>query len=193
MEALNFIIGLIIIGIILVAYATYLLIKWWESYLGKKRFNKGNIAERRAKKLLKKNGFKILEEQYPLKHQFKINMRQFLFSLLITTQVLCLSQTEKRNKKIEIKRLSLNVNFGTAYNIPTYLKIHQSGYDPITLLAKYATKGFESALDWMNKKDMSQHLPMFVRETRKYDKIRNENFTDVFPEWKDLFDKYEKN
>tara|TARA_B100001063_G_C16725140_1_gene535941 strand:- start:251 stop:1543 length:1293 start_codon:yes stop_codon:yes gene_type:complete len=56
-----------------------------------------------------------------------------------------------------------------------------------------ATKGFESALDWMNKKDMSQHLPMFVRETRKYDKIRNENFTDVFPEWKDLFDKYEKN
>jgi len=34
---------------------------------------------------------------------------------------------------------------------------------------------------------------MFVRETRKYDKIRNENFTDVFPEWKDLFDKYEKN
>jgi hypothetical protein len=75
-------------------------------------------------------------------------MRQFLFSLLITTQVLCLSQTEKRNKKIEIKRLSLNVNFGTAYNIPTYLKIHQSGYDPIALLAKYATKGFESPVYW---------------------------------------------
>ena len=73
MEALNFIIGLVIIGIILVAYTTYLLMKWWESYLGKKRFNKGNIAECKAKKLLKKNGFKILEEQYPLKHQFKIN------------------------------------------------------------------------------------------------------------------------
>lgn len=56
-----------------------------------------------------------------------------------------------------------------------------------------ATKGFESALDWMNKKDMSRHMPKFVNETRKYDKIRNENFTDVFPEWKELFAKYEKN
>ena len=54
-----------------------------------------------------------------------------------------------------------------------------------------ATKGFESALDWMNKKDMSRHMPMFIEETRKYDKIRNENFTDVFPEWKELFKKYE--
>ena len=56
-----------------------------------------------------------------------------------------------------------------------------------------ATKGFESALDWMNKKDMNRHLPKFVGETRKYDKIRDENFTDVFPEWKELFAKYEKN
>jgi radical SAM protein with 4Fe4S-binding SPASM domain len=56
-----------------------------------------------------------------------------------------------------------------------------------------ASKGFESALDWMNKKDMSRHLPTFVGETRKYDKIRDENFTDVFPEWKDLFAQYEKN
>ncbi len=71
-------------------------------------------------------------------------MRKLLFSLLRATQFLCLSQTEKRNKKIEIKRLSLKVNFGTAYNIPTYLRIHQSGYDPIMLSSKYATKGFES-------------------------------------------------
>ena len=56
-----------------------------------------------------------------------------------------------------------------------------------------ATKGFESALDWMNKKDMSRHMPTFINETRKYDKIRNENFTDVFPEWKELFAKYEEN
>ena len=54
-----------------------------------------------------------------------------------------------------------------------------------------ASKGFESALDWMNKKDMSHHLPTFIGETRKYDKIRNENFTDVFPEWKELFKQYE--
>jgi hypothetical protein len=57
MEALNFIIGLVIIGIILVAYTTYLLMKWWESYLGKKRFNKGNIAERKAKKAIKEKWF----------------------------------------------------------------------------------------------------------------------------------------
>ena len=50
-----------------------------------------------------------------------------------------------------------------------------------------ATKGYESALYWMNKKDMSRHVPTFITETWKYDKIRNENFTDVFPEWKDLF------
>ena len=56
-----------------------------------------------------------------------------------------------------------------------------------------ASKGFESALDWMNKKDMSRHMPTFVNETRKYDKIRDENFTDVFPEWKDLFSRYETN
>ena len=54
-----------------------------------------------------------------------------------------------------------------------------------------ASKGFESALDWMNKKDMTRMLPTFVGETRKYDKIRDENFTDVFPEWKDLFAQYE--
>ena len=55
-----------------------------------------------------------------------------------------------------------------------------------------ASKGFESALDWMNKKDMSKHMPTFVNETRKYDKIRDENFTDVFPEWKGLFAQYEE-
>ena len=54
-----------------------------------------------------------------------------------------------------------------------------------------ATKGFESALDWMNKKDMTRMLPTFVSETRKYDKIRDENFIDVFPEWKNLFAQYE--
>ena len=55
-----------------------------------------------------------------------------------------------------------------------------------------ATKGFESALDWMFKTDNQKHLDLFFANTRKYDKIRNENTLDVFPEWKDLFDKYEK-
>ena len=30
-----------------------------------------------------------------------------------------------------------------------------------------------------------------MEETKKYDKIRSEKFTDVFPEWKELFKKYE--
>jgi len=56
-----------------------------------------------------------------------------------------------------------------------------------------ASKGYESALDYLFRRDKSEHLPTFFSETRKYDKIRNETFTDVFPEWKELFDKYEKN
>ena len=59
--------------------------------------------------------------------------------------------------------------------------------DPLTR----ATKGFESALDWMYKKDNQRHLPLFFANTRKYDKIRNENSLEVFPEWKELFKKYE--
>ena len=55
-----------------------------------------------------------------------------------------------------------------------------------------ASKGYESALDWMFKKDNTKHLPWFFERTKKYDEVRNEKFTDVFPEWKELFDKYDK-
>jgi radical SAM protein with 4Fe4S-binding SPASM domain len=61
--------------------------------------------------------------------------------------------------------------------------------DPLTR----ATKGFESAIDWMYRKDKQDKLDLFFKQTRRYDKIRNENMVDVFPEWKELFDKYEKN
>jgi fatty-acid desaturase len=61
--------------------------------------------------------------------------------------------------------------------------------DPLTR----ATKGFESALDWMMDKDNQKHLNLFFENTRKYDKIRNEITLEIFPEWKGLFDKYEKN
>ncbi len=56
-----------------------------------------------------------------------------------------------------------------------------------------ATKGFESAIDWMYQKNNQKHLDLFFTNTRRYDKIRDENTPDVFPEWKELFDKYEKN
>ena len=40
------------------------------------------------------------------------------------------------------------MNFGTAYNLPTYLKIQQSGYEAIELWARYATRGFEAPVYW---------------------------------------------
>ena len=55
-----------------------------------------------------------------------------------------------------------------------------------------ASKGYESALDWIFKKDNSRHLAWFFERTKKYDEVRNEKFTDVFPEWKELFEKYDK-
>jgi hypothetical protein len=36
-------------------------------------------------------------------------------------------------------------------------------------------------------------LPEFFQMTRKYDNIRQENTLEVFPELKELFEKYEKN
>ena len=61
--------------------------------------------------------------------------------------------------------------------------------DPLTR----ATKGFESAINWMYQKDNQKHLKLHFYNTRRYDKIRNENTIDVFTEWKELFEKYEKN
>ena len=61
------------------------------------------------------------------------------------------------------------------------------GKDPLTR----ASKGFESGLKWMLEKDNQKHLDLFFANTRKYDKIRNENSVDVFPEWKELFEEYE--
>ena len=62
------------------------------------------------------------------------------------------------------------------------------GQDPLTR----ATKGYESAIKWMNDKDNRKHLDMFFTYTKKYDRVREESFTDVFPEWKELFEKYDK-
>jgi len=61
--------------------------------------------------------------------------------------------------------------------------------DPLTR----ATKGFQSSLTWMNQNDNTHHLDLFFSNTKKYDAIRNEKTLDVFPEWKDFFEKYEKN
>ena len=60
--------------------------------------------------------------------------------------------------------------------------------DPLTR----ASKGFQSAIDWMWRRDKSDLLERFFANTRKYDKVREENFVEIFPEWKELFEKYEK-
>jgi hypothetical protein len=56
-----------------------------------------------------------------------------------------------------------------------------------------ATKGFESALKWMNMTDNTKNLPMFFELSKKYDNIRGESLVKTFPELTELFEKYEKN
>ena len=60
--------------------------------------------------------------------------------------------------------------------------------DPLTR----ATKGFNSSVEFMFKKDKQDKLPLFFENTRKYDKVKNENTVEIFPEWKELFEKYDK-
>ena len=59
--------------------------------------------------------------------------------------------------------------------------------DPLTR----AIKGYESGIDWIYRRDNSKLLPMFFKKTQLYDKVRNENTLQVFPEWKELFAKYD--
>jgi organic radical activating enzyme len=61
--------------------------------------------------------------------------------------------------------------------------------DPLTR----AIKGFESGVDWIFRRDNSKFLPLFFKKTKLYDSIRKEKTIDVFPEWKELFEKYDKN
>jgi len=61
--------------------------------------------------------------------------------------------------------------------------------DPLTR----ATKGFESGLDYMMRRDNFDQFHKFKDGMQKLDVIRNENILEVFPEWKELFKKYEKN
>ena len=49
-----------------------------------------------------------------------------------------------------------------------------------------AVTGFKSLLNMMKANDASDHWPRFVEETTKLDTIRNENFWDLFPEFKPL-------
>ena len=50
-----------------------------------------------------------------------------------------------------------------------------------------ATKGFESGIDYMMRRDNSKDLQQFKDSMKKLDVIRNENVTEVFPELKELY------
>ena len=50
-----------------------------------------------------------------------------------------------------------------------------------------ATKGFESGLDYMMRRDNFTHFYKFKEGMQKLDAIRNENILEVFPELKELY------
>ena len=51
-----------------------------------------------------------------------------------------------------------------------------------------ATKGFESGLDYMMRRDNSKDLQQFKDTMKRLDVIRNENTLEVFPELKELYE-----
>ena len=54
-----------------------------------------------------------------------------------------------------------------------------------------ATKGFESGLDYMMRRDNSKDLQQFKDTMKKLDVIRDENMLEVFPELKELYETQE--
>ena len=54
-----------------------------------------------------------------------------------------------------------------------------------------ATKGFESGLDYMMRRDNSKDLQKFKDSMQKLDSIRDENMLEVFPELKELYETQE--
>ena len=51
-----------------------------------------------------------------------------------------------------------------------------------------ATKGFESGLDYMMRRDNSKHIQQFKDTMEKMDVIRDENILETFPELKELYE-----
>ena len=67
---------------------------------------------------------------------------------------------------------------------PAYEK-HISWLDPKDGLRR-ATTGYESVLKLIQAQDNYSQWPEFEKQTAKLDTIRNENFWDTFPEYKEL-------
>jgi hypothetical protein len=52
-----------------------------------------------------------------------------------------------------------------------------------------ATKGFESGIDYMMRRDNFKDIQQFKDGMKKIDDIRKENIIEIFPELKDLYEK----
>ena len=63
---------------------------------------------------------------------------------------------------------------------------HLAWLRPLDNLTR-ATKGFESGLDYMMRRDNSKDLQQFKDSMKKLDVIRDENMLEVFPELKELY------
>ncbi|MDB4335124.1 hypothetical protein OAA06_02060 [bacterium] len=66
----------------------------------------------------------------------------------------------------KIEKMSFTLHFGSAYNFPTPLKIHQTGYDDIELTANYNTEGFKVPVYWDYKLELETATKFFgIRST----------------------------
>ena len=74
--------------------------------------------------------------------------------------------------------------FKEQYIYPAYEE-HIAWLEPLDDLQR-ATSGFKGMLNFIKAHDNSQNWPRFLAETEKLDNVRNENFWDLFPEFKPL-------
>jgi hypothetical protein len=68
--------------------------------------------------------------------------------------------------------------------IPAYQR-HIEWLDPQDPLRR-ATNGYRSLVNLMNSQENNQFWPSFVEHIAQLDVVRNENFWETFPEYKDL-------
>ncbi len=72
-------------------------------------------------------------------------------------------------------------------NVKEKIEKHIEWLKPLDNLTR-ATKGFESGIDYMMRRDLSKDFKQFKDGMAKLDKIRNEKITDTFPELKHLYE-----
>jgi hypothetical protein len=67
------------------------------------------------------------------------------------------------------------------------IQAHLEWLRPLDNLTR-ATKGFESGLDYMMRRDNNKDIQQFKDTMKKMDVIRDENILETFPELKELYD-----